>query len=122
MQLLRVVGENEYELVETTERLSNIKDAILIAQGVGDGKFVMDTERGEYVPFELNEGHANEVSHADVVRYVGQPGPSRLANENAQHDENKNGVSQFGVVFSEIDGYDKTKNTFSEVKPGGDEA
>ena len=119
MQLLRVIGENKYEPVQTSERLSNISDAIIIAQGVGDGDFVLDTEQGKYIPFSLNEGQANEITRDDIVSYIGNPGPARATNDEAQADEENSPVSRFGVVFSDVEGYDKTENTFNEVKPGG---
>ena len=97
-RLFRVKENGDYTEVDSTDRLAGIYDAILIAEGSGDGDYVYDFQNGQYQQFGISGGKAQEFDN-DSIKY-GTPGADLDRAALGVHEE----VSAIGGAIFPSDG------------------
>jgi len=114
-RLFRVEEDGRLSEVDTNERLAGIYDAILIAEGSGDGKYVYDYQNGQYQELAVANGKTQQFA-TDAVK-TGEPGATY---DRAQMTETVSStVSAVGGTFFPSDGVVGT--TFDDQRPAVEE-
>jgi hypothetical protein len=114
-RLFRVEEDGSLHEVETQERLAGIYDAILIAEGKGDGKYVYDHQNGQYQELAVANGKMQQFA-TDSVK-DGAPGQAFDKTQMAETVSST--VSRVGGSFFPEDGV--VGHKFDETRPAVEE-
>jgi len=99
-RLFRQEEDGRLQEVDTNDRLAGIYDAILIAEGKGDGTYVFDYQNGQYQELNVASGKMQQFEH-DAIK---EGNPARDFDNSQLQDEVSGSISRTGGIIFPEDG------------------